>query len=161
MQLEYREQIKENKYLKSLNALKVGLREIVNIAMDLELIYYSAFWVFLIIVACDHPLVVCVHISIVIIRSSIIKDLLIAIFTVSGKIICSLLTLLIAVYWLTIWSYLDFTAYYPDNTCNSLLKCFLVDFDQNFKNNGGVGTYVSTKKIAYENSSSISFIKSM
>ena len=101
--------------------------------LDLELIYYGAFWALLVVAACDHPLVIGFHLSIVIIRSSIIKDLLIAILTVSGKMICALLTLLIAVYWLTIWSFLDYSEYYPGDVCNSLLKCFLVDIDQNFK----------------------------
>lgn len=136
--------------IKSLGMLKTGLDQLISISTDLELIYYAIFWILLIAAATGHPLLISLHISIIIIRSGIIKDLINAIFSVLGKILCSLLTMLLVIYWLTIWSYTNFSNYYPENSCNSLLKCFYVNFDQNFKNNGGAGTYISSVKQAYD-----------
>lgn len=33
---------------------------------------------------------------------------------------------------------------YPDNTCYSLWSCFIVGFDQTFKNDGGIGGYMAS-----------------
>lgn len=125
-----------------------------GLAADFELLYYTLFWVLNVVSVALHPFYLTFHLSIIIIRSSIIKNLLYAIFGIIGKIILTLVIALIAIYWFTIWSYSgDLSANYPNSTCNSLLKCFLVNYDQTFKNNGGVGPYTDQGQMAYTNAS--------
>ena len=150
---EFKDQMNENKYLKYLGAMKRGLQSLMNILMDIELFYFALFWALLMVSAFDHPLLVCVHLSIIIIQSSVIKDLLIAIITVSRKIIATLVLLLLVIYWLTLWSFDTYAQYYPDNTCNSLLKCYFVGIDQNFKSSGAE-LYVSSVLNSYDDTAS-------
>jgi hypothetical protein len=134
--------------------LKSGFGTLLSITSDLELIYYTVFWILALLGIIQHPFYITFHLSIIIIRSSIIQNLLNAIFSVLGKIILTLVICLIVVYWFTIWSYASKMAdSYPDGTCNSLFKCFLVTFDQTFKNNGGIGPYTDGTKKAYGESS--------
>ena len=48
------------------------------------------------------------------------------------------------VYWLTIVAYWTFHSYYSDKDCESLLISFIINFDQTFKNDGGIGGYLET-----------------
>ena len=138
----------------SLQFLKTSVGTLLSFTSDLELIYYVLFWVLALLALVHHPFYITFHLSIIIISSSIIQNLLNAIFSVLKKIIFTLVICLIVVYWFTIWSYGSSLAdSYPDGTCNSLFKCFLVTFDQTFKNNGGIGPYTDGTKKAYSESS--------
>lgn len=132
-----------------------GIGILMGFAADIELLYYALFWSLNIVALNVHPFFLTFHLSIIIIRSSVIQNLLGAIFGILGKIILTLVIALIVIYWFTIWSFSgDLANYYPNSTCNSLLKCFLVTFDQTFKNNGGVGPYTDQTSKAYDNTSS-------
>ena len=131
---------------KSLQFFKKGLAEILSITTDIELVYYALFWILAIYAICAQPLCLAFHMSIIIIRSSIIKDLLGSIFSVLHKLFFAVIALLLAVYWFTIWSFNRLQGHYKNETCNTLLKCFVSTFTENFKQNGGVGPYLDVFK---------------
>ena len=54
------------------------------------------------------------------------------------------------IYSLSLLSYYYFYQYYENSTCDNLLTCVIVNIDQTFKNDGGIGSFLTE---SYENNS--------
>ena len=50
---------------------------------------------------------------------------------------------MMSIYCLSLFSYWHFYSDYEDKTCDNLLTCVIVNIDQTFKNDGGIGGFLN------------------
>lgn len=130
-------------------------RQFISAPKMIEILYFLAYWILIPVALTKNDLIITFHLSIIVIRSSVIKNLLNAILSVLWRIILTLVISIIFVYWFAVWAYSTrIGTLYPNSSCNTLFKCFFATFDQTFKNDGGVGPYTDGTEKAYENTTS-------
>lgn len=91
-----------------------------------------------------HPFWYTYLLSYLIYRSNTLLNVLRAVWNPRYTIMVTIFMMLIMIYCFTIFSYWYYPNDYSDYTCYSLWTCFVVGFDQYFKNDGGLGGYLTS-----------------
>ena len=105
--------------------------------------YYSSLLIFILLAIFYHPFFYAYILSYFVIRSEVLASVLEAIWNPRYQIILTWSFLIMVIYSLSLLSYWHFHSYYEQKTCDNLLTCVMVNIDQTFKNDGGIGSYLS------------------
>jgi len=83
------------------------------------------------------------HLLDIVIRSPLLKNLLMALYQPREQLILTFLLFLVLQYVFTLIAFVWLSDEYPDFACNdSLFRCLLINVDQTFKNDGGIANYL-------------------
>ena len=116
--------------------------------VEAQKIVYYLVCIIVTLISFYKPLCSAFLLTIYIERSSTLSQVLNAFWRPRLSIGLTIVFLGCCIYWLTVFTYWGFHQFYADGSCNSLLNCFIINFDQTFKNGGGIGGYLDP---AYSN----------
>ena len=78
-----------------------------------------------------------------VVRIEVMKNVLLAIYVPRQQIIITLILFLVLIYFFSLFALQYFTSHFPNQKdTNTFLKTYLRMFDQTFKQDGGIGTYL-------------------
>eukprot|EP00347_Sterkiella_histriomuscorum_P002926 403366261 len=122
-----------------------GMKIIGSLFQDFNFLYYMLYIVFALLAITIHPFFIAFHLSDIIIRSPLLKDLLMAIWEPKEQIILTILLFFVIEYVFSLVAFGFFYEYFPDYNCTgSLVQCFVVVLDQTFKAGAGIGGYMTS-----------------
>lgn len=132
------------------NLLAKGIIKLIQIARtafyvlsDFDVIYYLLYTTFSILGTTVHPFYFSLLLLDVVYRSKALQNVVNSIILPHRALTLTFLLLLVIVYIFTILGYWLFFDQYLHPDCQSLLQCLLTYWDQSFKNNGGIGSFMN------------------
>lgn len=134
----------ENEAVKTFKKLSNFVKASVLIAKDPWIIYYLLYFIFSVL-GLVYPPLFFFCLTYVIVRSSILINVLRAIYEPRKQIVLTLILLIIINYFFTLYEY---SRLYGDfdsnlaNSCYSVWSCLTITIDQAYKGDGGVGGFM-------------------
>ena len=117
-------------------------RTAIYVLSDFHVIYYLLYTTFSILGTTAHPFYFSLLLLDVVYRSKALQNVVNSIILPHRALTLTFLLLLVVVYIFTILGYWLFYEEYLNPNCHSLLQCLLTYWDQSFKNNGGIGSFM-------------------
>ena len=121
-----------------------ALEPIYDICSDATLLYYLALMVLTILGVAWHPFFYTFLLTYTVFRSLALRNVLQAIWLPREALVLTFALMLMVIYAFTVISFYYYAEDYSTNDCYSLLSCFVISFDNTFKNDGGLGGYLSS-----------------
>ena len=127
------------------NKVKAVYELLMLIFSDVMILYHVIYFIFTLLGAAYHPFFFSFCLTYLIVRSSVLINVLRAVYEPRMQIILTLFLTLIVFYVFTIFSYMIFYRDYDSslsNSCFSLWSCLTVTIDQSYKNGGAVAGFL-------------------
>jgi hypothetical protein len=147
--------------LSKLNAL---LYLFYNVLTNYKLVYYTSMLVLAILGITFHPFFYSGLLTCFVSRRSALIDVLQAVVIPMNSLLQTIMLMFMVAYVFTVYSYTYYSKYYNTNECYSLWTCYVISFDQTFKNDGALGgffggdyedlgtiVHVDYDRVAYDN----------
>ena len=122
---------------------------------DLLLVYYFGVLILTLLGVVYHPFFYTYLLTYPVLRSPPLMNVLQAIWYPRETLLLTICLMFTVIYALTVISFWAYADDYTENDCYSLLSCFVVSFDNTFKNDGGLGGYLSSAYRQKESTMSI------
>ncbi|EGR30289.1 MIR domain protein [Ichthyophthirius multifiliis] len=113
---------------------------LIKVFLNLDIIYYIAYGFFSVLGTLQHPFFFCFHLSEFLFRYPTLRNILKSVYEPYVSLVLTFILILLFIYIFTIFGYVLLNQKYQ-NRCEELYICFFETFDQNFKNNGGLGGF--------------------
>lgn len=108
---------------------------------DFDVIFYMLYALFSVLGTFSHPIYFSLLLLDVVYRYPSLQNVVNSIYLPRKALILTFALMIVIVYLFTIFSYFMFEDYFSPN-CKGLLQCFMVLWDQSFKNSGGIGGFL-------------------
>lgn len=112
--------------------------------LDWRILYHILLFLLTLTGVVYHPFFYTFLLTVYVYRRKQLVIVLKAVFKEYESILLTLLLMFMVIYGFTVFSYTYYHEDYTDNDCYSLWTCFLISFDHTFKNDGGLGGYLSS-----------------
>jgi inositol 1,4,5-triphosphate receptor type 1/inositol 1,4,5-triphosphate receptor type 3 len=112
---------------------------------DKLILYHTLYFIFAILGVAFHPFFLAFCLTYLIVRSSVLINVLKAAYEPRYQIIYTLFLFVVVYYIFSIFSYMIFHTDYNEsleNACHSLWGCLFVTIDQSYKNDGAIGGFL-------------------
>lgn len=131
--------------LKSLISVLVVVTSIIRLLLNPEIIYYFAYGALGILATFIHPFFFSFHLTEFLMRYPTLRRILKSIYEPRKMLLLTLILILLALYFFTVFGYWVFNDSY-DGRCDNVYMCFFESFDKNFKAVGGLGGWLNLIK---------------
>lgn len=135
---------KKRKCLRRLmNFLKKCLKSVYLLLHEIEVLYYITYATLTVLGTQIHPFFFAFHLTEILVRYPLLKNVILSFWHPRKLLVLTLILFILLIYVASLFGY---TFFYSDYSgiCDSTLVCFLTTFDETFKNNGGIGGYLSS-----------------
>ena len=135
----------ENITNRTYDKLKAAYQIAKLLLSDIMILYHIIYFIFTLLGAAYHPFFFSFSLTYLIVRSSVLINVLRAVYEPRMQIILTLFLTLIVFYVFTIFSYMIFYSDYNEqlvNSCFSLWSCLTVTIDQSYKNDGAIAGFL-------------------
>ncbi len=128
-------------YIKAFDFLIKTLKCLFYFFQDIEIIYYVSYGILAILGTIYNPFFFCFHLSEILLRFPELKTVILAFWEPRVQLWLVFILLLIWEYVFALIGFLVFPEQY-EGSCDSMLFCFILCFDNTFKTNGGIGGWL-------------------
>ena len=123
--------------------LKFAVYVSITILCNRSTIYYLTYFLASLFGFFIHPFFFTFLMVMIIQKFDGLQSVIAAITGPLREIMMTLFLFLMIEYLFAVIAFSWFAHTYPDSTCNTLINCFVITLDQTFKQNGGVGAFLS------------------